>query len=140
MKKLIFLSFLILMTGCEKKYEHVSVAKEFQLENEAQNALVERFKTYWEHFSAKDFNQSYPLELTYKRYLHDQAWYNKFNAANRANYTITLLSLKEKSKDIVDVRAQFSYKETSYKFSDRWYNVNGTWEHNMQTSILPQVN
>lgn len=140
--KIIYILFalLIFLTGCEKKYSYVSVAKDFNAKADKEKQLSETYKDYWEYSSTKNFKEAYRYEISYQRFVHPLSWYLKFNKANYKGYQIELVSMKPISDEVYDVETKFTYQEQSYTYTDRWYLIAGKWEHTMKTSLLPEIN
>ena len=139
LKTLLLSLLLIVMSGCEKKYTYVTTEEGFKATTDKERALVESFKEYWEYFSAKEFEKAYPYEVAYERFLHDLTWYKKFNSANYKGYKLTIIALEKVEDDIYDVKSNYSYEGDGYTFLDRWYYVDGKWQHTMKTSLLPNI-
>ena len=125
------------MTGCEKKYRYVKVDQNATKALKAYPELSERFKSYWEAMSEKNYKETFSYELPYMNFIHDKTWYLDFKEGSRKHFKVTLLEIVPVGEKSVVVKARFKVKKSVYTVSDKWYKVNGTWYHQYYDSILP---
>ncbi len=127
---------LISLSGCEKKYQYVSIDTNATFNNKQEN-LIEAFSEYWEAKSKKDFSLSYKYELPYQRYLHSINWYQIFHSPNNQGFTVALVSLEKIDNELILVHAKATFNGFTTSFIDPWYYVNESWFHKFQESKLP---
>lgn len=140
MKRLLLGTFLLFaLLGCEKKYAYVEVDKNVTAADEKTEALLSRFKDYWEYRSKNESEDSYAYELPYLNFIKDRQWYVRFHTGDRKAYKVTVLKIKYDPRESahVEILTNIDLTHTSYSFWDQWYYVNGTWYHKYIQSILP---
>jgi len=129
----------VLFSGCEEKLQFASTAKEFTPKTEKEKQLSKRALKYWELFSSKKFDETYSYELPFQRYENTLKWYHKFNKGNDEGYKLVQKEIVEIDENRAIVKTVFQGKKATFIMSDKWYLVNDTWYHKMNTSKLPTL-
>lgn len=136
----LFISAIFVFSGCEKKYDYISKDVNLTIKDDKTEELVERSMDYWEAMSKGEYDRTYDYELPYLNFLKDRSWYIEFKTGSRTQYTVNLkrVTYDARDEDIAKITTFVDLGHTSYTFEDPWYNINGTWYHFYEQSLLPK--
>lgn len=129
---------LILFLGCSQpSSQYVSLDANLTLHSEKEEALAERFVTYWDARSTNNYKKSYALELPSYRFLASLEQHIVKLPIHKKVPHVTLHSI-----ELIDLKrniAAVTSLHNQHKAVEKWIYIDNKWYHRYYRPDFPEA-